>query len=335
MDKKYDGLICGNSDSILKSMVDDGIKVDLVLTDPPYNINKDFGNDSDKLPLQEFLSITKKRIELCRDLLVTNGSIIWFGIHHYIGFIQVIMYDLGLYYRRMNIWYYENGFSRTTTAPLTQYEPFLWFSKSPKKWIYNVDDVRVPYKSHERLKNPVYYTNSHGEKVKWEPNPLGAMRGDVWAFPTLAGKLFKDEKTPHPTQKPEGLYERMILASSMSGDIVLDPFLGSGTALRVCQQTGRKGIGIEINPEYIQMTKERLADEFKGFDSIDERMKRVPNDLNDAQIREEYIKNHIKWFLKNHPDAIDDFMQEVRKKYETKMIESNQMSLFDYAHKED
>ena len=77
------------------------------------------------------------------------------------------------------------------------------------------------------------------------------------------------------------------------------------------------------------MTKERLAEEFKGFDSIDERMKRVPNDLNDATIREEYIRNHVEWFLKNHPDAVDEFMQEVRQKYETKMKESGQMTLFD------
>ena len=121
----------------------------------------------------------------------------------------------------------------------------------------------------------------------------------------------------------------MILASSDPGDTVLDPFVGSGTALRVCQQTNRNGIGIDINPEYIEMTNERLAEEFKGFDSIDERMKRVPNDLNDATIREEYIKNHIDWFLKNHPDAVKDFMQEVRDKYESKMEESGQMNLFD------
>ena len=69
--------------------------------------------------------------------------------------------------------------------------------------------------------------------------------------------------------------------------------------------------------------------EYSNFDSIDERMKRVPNDLNDPKIREEYIRNHIEWFLKNHPDAVDDFMQEVRLKYETKMKESGQMSLFD------
>ena len=119
MAEKYTGLICGDSDVLLQNMLDSGIKVDLVLTDPPYNLNKDFGNNSDKLSLDEFLSISRKRIELCRDLLVPNGSIIWFGIHHYIGFIQSIMYDVGLNYRRMNIWYYENGFSRLTTAPLT------------------------------------------------------------------------------------------------------------------------------------------------------------------------------------------------------------------------
>lgn len=69
------------------------------------------------------------------------------------GRVCTSMYNAGLFYRRMNIWYYENGFSRTSRAPLTQYEPFLWFSKSKNKWTYNVDDVRVPYKSTERLRN--------------------------------------------------------------------------------------------------------------------------------------------------------------------------------------
>lgn len=133
----------------------------------------------------------------------------------------------------------------------------------------------------------------------------------------------------HPTQKPEGLFERMILASSDPGDTVLDPFVGSGTALRVCQQTDRKGIGIDINPEYIKMTNERLAEPFTGFDSIDERMKRVPNDLNDAKVREEYIKNHVEWFLKNHPDAVEEFIFEVRQKYETKMKGTGQITLSD------
>lgn len=66
-------------------MLKEGVQVDLVLTDPPYNLNKDFGNDSDKLPLDVFLATTRKRICLCRDLLKDSGSILWFGIHHYIA----------------------------------------------------------------------------------------------------------------------------------------------------------------------------------------------------------------------------------------------------------
>ena len=266
---KYNGIICGDSDVILQQMLDSDLRVDLVLTDPPYNLNKNFGNDSDKLPLEEFLNISKSRITLCSNLLNPYGSIIWFGIHHYIGFIQSIMYKIGLNYRRMNIWYYENGFSRMATAPLTQYEPFLWFSKSPKKWTYNVDDVRVPYKSTERLKNPVYYKNSRGKRVKWEPNPLGAMRGDVWAFPTLAGKLYQNEKTSHPTQKPEALITEIIKAfcpKNKNGyyeGIILDPFHGSGTLGVCCEKLNQEGhkinwIGIEIEKKWCEIAEERL-----------------------------------------------------------------------------
>ena len=130
---EYNKVINGNSDDILEQFIEEGIKFDLICTDPPYNLNKDFGNNSDKLEMDEFLKITEERIEKCKKLLKPNGSIIWFGIHHYIGFIQTIMYKAGLFYRRMNIWHYENGFSRTSKAPLTQYEPFLWFSKSKTK----------------------------------------------------------------------------------------------------------------------------------------------------------------------------------------------------------
>ena len=265
----YSGLICGDSDTIMKEMLEKGISVDLVLTDPPYNLNKDFGNDSDKLSLDDFLEINKKRISTCRDLLNSQGSIVWFGIHRYIGFIQVMMYDLGLFYRRMNIWYYENGFSRVTNSPLAQYEPFLWFSKSPKKWTYNVDDIRIPYKSTDRLKNAVYYKNSKGEKVKWEPNPLGAMHGDIWAVPTLAGRKFREEKTPHPTQKPEALILDLVKAFCPKNEqgyydgIILDPFHGSGTLGVCCEKLNKQGhnikwIGIELEQKWCDIALERL-----------------------------------------------------------------------------
>ena len=75
---EYNRVINGNSDEILKSFIDQGLKFDLICTDPPYNLNKDFGNDSDKLELNEFLKVTEERINLCKELLTPTGSIIWF-----------------------------------------------------------------------------------------------------------------------------------------------------------------------------------------------------------------------------------------------------------------
>lgn len=268
---EYNRVIKGDSDIILKDFLNQNEHFDLICTDPPYNLNKDFGNDSDKLELDEFLKVTEERISICKELLNPNGSIIWFGIHHYIGFIQAIMYNAGLYYRRMNIWYYENGFSRSSKAPLTQYEPFLWFSKSKKKWTYNVDDVRVPYKSTERLKNPVYYKGKNGERKVWQPNPNGAMRGDVWAFPTLAGKAYEKEKTPHPTQKPESLMTEIIKAycpKNKDGKFdgtILDPFHGSGTLGVCCEKLNRQGhnirwVGIELEQQWCDIAEKRLRE---------------------------------------------------------------------------
>ena len=266
---EYNRVIVGDCDVIMAKMLEEGIRFDLICTDPPYNLNKDFGNDSDKLELNDFLSITEKRIAVCRDLLNPDGSLVWFGIHHYIGFIQAIMYNAGLFYRRMNIWYYENGFSRSNKSPQTQYEPFLWFSKSQKKWTFNADDVRVPYKSTERLKSPVYYKDKNGEKKAWVPNPTGAMRGDVWCFPTLAGKKFANEKTPHPTQKPEALIMELIKAFCPKDNeghycgTILDPFHGSGTLGVCCEKLNKDGhhikwLGIELEKRWCDIAQQRL-----------------------------------------------------------------------------
>ena len=141
----------------------------------------------------------------------------------------------------------------------------------------------------------------------------GANPGDVWEVSHI--HYCQKNRQPHPTQKPEALIERMVLASSNIGDTVLDPFCGSGTTLRVCQQLNRNAIGIELNSEYVEQIKERLNEKFEGFDSIDERMLRIPNDFNDTDTREEYITNHINWFLRNHPDRIEAFLEDVRAKY--------------------
>lgn len=263
------GIINGDSDKILDNLISLGIKYDLVLTDPPYNIFKDFGNNSDCLPFDEFLEVTAQRLSKLKQLLTPNGSVIWFGIHDYIGFVQVIMHKLGLYYRRLNIWYYQNGFSRSKKEPATHYEPFLWYSNNEREWTYNVDLVRVPYKSTERLKSPVTYYDNKGNKKIWTPSNKGAMRGDVWVFPTLAGRAFKEERTEHPSQKPESLITELIKAfcpvrdGVISGSI-LDPFHGSGTLGVCCEKLNRDGnriiwTGIELEKKWCEVAQSRLS----------------------------------------------------------------------------
>lgn len=256
---------------LLDGLYEAGVRFDLICTDPPYNLNKDFGNRSDSLELDEFLQVNRTRIEKCARLLKPEGAIVWFAIHHFVGYLQVMMYEAGLHYRRMNIWRYENGFSRSMKAPRGEYEPFLWFSRDAKRWTFNADDVRVPYKSTERLKNPVYYRNGKGERVAWTPNPLGSMRGDIWEFPTLAGKRFEAERTWHPTQKPEALMVEIIKAfcpknsqGRYSGR-VLDPFAGSGTLGVCCEKLNRAGHNIEwlcgeLEHEWVELSNDRLAE---------------------------------------------------------------------------
>jgi DNA modification methylase len=127
----------------------------------------------------------------------------------------------------------------------------------------------VPYKSTERLKNPIYYSGSKGERKEWTPNPLGALHGDIWEYPTLAGKIYKEEKTGHPTQKPEALIIDLIKAfCSKNRDgfyegTILDPFHGSGTLGVCCEKLNAQGhkikwIGIELEKKWCDIAIGRI-----------------------------------------------------------------------------
>lgn len=305
MDKRLN-IICGDAINELKKIPDKSVR--LIVTDPPYNLNKDYGNNKDKLEFNEYLDFSRQWLNEAYRILTDDGTIYVFMGMRYISYIYSILeQEIGMYFNSWITWYYTQGIGKTKGFS-PRHDDILMFTKHPKKFVFNLDDIRIPQK---------YYRSVN--------NMRGANPGNVWEFSHM--HYCNKNRKSHPTQKPEGLYERMILASSNEGDTILDPFSGSGTLLRVCQQTNRKGIGIEVNPEYIEMTNERLSAPFNGFDSMDERMKRVPNDLNDAGIRIQYIENHIGWFLKNHPDAINDFIDEVIEKYEEKLIESWQLGI--------
>jgi DNA modification methylase len=165
--------------------------------------------------------------------------------------VQTILYDLGLQYRRLIIWHYENGWSRSTKTLATHYEPILWFSRS-ENFVYH--QIREPYKSTERLKYPV----KKGDLV-WTPHPEGRLAGDVWRFPTLAGRRFRDERVDHPTQKPLALTDRIVRHFSDPGDLVVAPFAGSGTECVSAAANGRRYWGAEIKEEYVKLAQTRVA----------------------------------------------------------------------------
>lgn len=301
-------VLCGDAVEEMSKLPEKSVR--LIVTDPPYNLGKNYGNSKDSLAFEEYLSFSRKWLSEAKRLLTDDGSIyVCMGVR-YISYIYTILeQELGFTFNSWITWHYTQGIGKTKGFS-PRHDDILMFTKHPKDFVFHLDDVRVPQK---------YYRSVN--------NMRGANPGNVWEFSHM--HYCNRNRKEHPTQKPEGLFERMILASSDVGDTVLDPFVGSGTALRVCQQTGRNGIGIDNNPAYIAMTHRRLREPFVGFDSIDERMKRVPNDLNNPNIREAYLKNHVEWFLHNHPDAIAEFEESVMEKYASQSEQEKQVCLFD------
>ncbi len=286
-------IICGEAIEELKKISSNSI--DLIIADPPYNLGKDYGNDSDNREFDDYILFTKQWTNEAKRVLKTTGTIYVFMGFRFISYLyQILEQEHKLLFNNWICWHYTQGMGKKKGFS-PRHDDILVFVKS-ENFFFNLDEIRIPQKFYRSINNM-----------------RGANPGDVWQFSHV--HYCNGNRQNHPTQKPEGLIERMVLASSITNDLVLDPFSGSGTTLRVCQQLNRQCLGIEINQLYVDQTKERLSKPFGGFDSIDPRMERIPNDLNDDNFREEYLQNHITWFLSNHQNAIKDFYKKVEIKY--------------------
>ena len=286
-------ILLGDAIDVMDTLENESI--DLIIADPPYNLGKNYGNNSDNKEFNEYIDFSKEWLRRAKKLLKPDGTIyVFMGVRFISYLYNILEKDLDMTFNSWITWHYTQGIGKTKGFS-PRHDDILMFTKS-NKFKFNIDAIRVPQK---------FYRERN--------NMRGANPGDVWEFSHI--HYCQQNRQSHPTQKPEGLIERMILASSNKFDKVLDPFSGSGTTLRVCQQTSRSGLGVELNPDYVEMTKLRLAQQFSGFDGVDPRMARIPNDLNDDEIRNEYLSNHIDWFLKNHPDALLEFEKSVKQKY--------------------
>jgi len=233
--------------------------VDLIIADPPYNLGKDYGNNHDLKGFDEYLDFTRNWFKETHRVLKKTGSIyVFMGVRFISYLYDILDREFKMFFNSWITWHYTQGMGKIKGFS-PRHDDILFFNKTAN-FKFNLDNIRIPQK---------YYRQRN--------NMNGANPGDVWQFSHI--HYSNPERENHPTQKPEALIERMILASSDEGDLILDPFAGSGTTLRVCQVLNRNCIGFELNPDYVDMIEKRLSKDFFGFDSIDERINRRPIDL--------------------------------------------------------
>jgi adenine-specific DNA-methyltransferase len=231
----------------------------LIVTSPPYNIGKEYEK---RLHLDLYLRQQAQVIAECVRTLSPTGGICW-QVGNYVDRGAIIPLDtvlyptfsgLGLRMRNRIIWHFEHGLhcSRRFSG---RYETIIWFTKSDE-YVFNLDAVRVPqkYPGKKYFKGP--------KAGQYSCNPLGKNPGDLWVIPNV--KSNHVEKTEHPCQFPVELIERLVLSLTNEGDWVLDPFLGTGTTLIAAIRHGRRGVGAETVPKYVQLARERIEQEIEG-----------------------------------------------------------------------
>jgi len=230
---------------------------DLIFADPPYNIGKAEWDTFESQ--QQYVEWSLLWIKQAARVLKPTGTL-------YICGFSEILADLRLpaarFFRgcRWLVWHYKNKANLGNDWGRS-HESILHFRKS-REFTFNMDDVRIPYGDHT-LKYPEHpqaetsqYGKGNGKNRLWQPNLKGAKPKDVIEVPTTCNGMH--EKTPHPTQKPEELMRKIVLASSNPCDLVLDPFLGSGTTAVVAEQLGRRWKGTDVSLEYCRWAAERI-----------------------------------------------------------------------------
>lgn len=229
-----------------------------MVTSPPYNIDIQYGNTwkdgkpinakgkkySDNLEETEYREMLARVIAETKRVLKDDGQI-WFNIKNryqkgnIIPPFWILDYFDDMYLKNIIIWNFDWGGS-TSKRFCSRYEYVFFFTKQKDNYTFNLDDVKVPalnyrpdrYKS--QLKNPT----------------------DVWRISLVSGN--SPERTEHPAQYPEELIERIIKTGSNKGDLILDPFMGSGTTAVVAKKLGRQYVGFETEKDFITIAENRL-----------------------------------------------------------------------------
>ncbi len=253
----------GDCISVLDKKVD-AKSVGLIFADPPYNLsgnalkwrNNKTGGDWfmvnerwDKMSESEYIGFTARWIGACNRVLQDNGSIYVACSLHNISEVMIVLKRLDFKINNIITWHKTNAMPNMTKRMFTHSAEFVVWAAKGKGWVFNYAMVKKI--------NPERQKDGNAKQMR-----------DVWVLPLVQGKerlRGADGRALHPTQKPEEMLKRIILASSKKGDVVLDPFLGSGTTTFVAKKYGRQWIGIEQNNEYVKAARRRMKNNSAGL----------------------------------------------------------------------
>jgi site-specific DNA-methyltransferase (adenine-specific) len=256
--------------------------VHLAFADPPFNIGYDYDTYDDRRSADDYLAWSRRWMAEVVRVLRPDGTF-WLAIgDEYAAELKVTATrELGLTCRSWVVWYYTFGvncrqkFSRS-------HAHLFHFVRDPAAFTFNTDAIRVPSARElvygDRRADPAGRLPDDTWILRPQDLPEGfAADGDTWYFPRVCG-TFKERSGWHGCQMPEQLLGRIVRASSMPGDLVLDPFAGSGTTLAVARKLGRRYLGCELSPQYAARIRERLAAANPGdaLDGAPEPLKSVP-----------------------------------------------------------
>jgi site-specific DNA-methyltransferase (adenine-specific) len=255
-------IIHGDTLEILPTLGDETAQI--IIADPPYNIGKDFGNDSDKQPLDEYLKWSEKWINECIRVLKPNGTMFIYGFSENLALIlSRIPFNIN---RRWIIWHYTNKNVASLHFWQRSHESILILWKEDK--VFHRDEVREAYTdgflhgAAGKTRTATKGRFSSGDKsTTYTAHPNGALPRDVIKIPALAGGAGMKERVNHPTQKPLALCERLLKScrQPVTEGYVLIPFAGSGSECVAAKKLGLPYIGIELNEEYVKLIHERLT----------------------------------------------------------------------------
>lgn len=217
---------------------------DLVFADPPFGIGYRYDVHDDRMSRPQYRHFATSWLLEATRVLSPRGSLFLAIGDEYAAEYKVQLDALGLTMRNWIVWHYTFGPHQKKKFG-RDHAHILYYVRDPEAFTFNADDIRIE-SERQRM----------GDK---RANPLGRVPGDVWSVPRLPGNA--KERTGHPCQMPEAILERIIRAASNPGELVVDPFAGSGTTLAVAKKLGRQWYGCELSKAYAARAVERLTQE--------------------------------------------------------------------------